>query len=111
MTLDLEAIDGCVGEAWSGDVPDGSHINVVLARRGSATAAAGLTALAQPRPGHAPLVVCLGAGNDRAHGGAGADLVRGGPGRDLILGGPGPDLLVGNGALDLARGGPGQGLR
>ena len=61
--LDLDAIDGCVGEAWSGTVPDGSHINVVLARRGSATAAAGLTALAQPRPGHAPLVVCLGAGN------------------------------------------------
>jgi 5,6,7,8-tetrahydromethanopterin hydro-lyase len=63
VTLDLEAIDGCVGEAWSGDVPDGSHINVVLARRGSATAAAAVTALAQPRPGHAPLVVCLGAGN------------------------------------------------
>jgi 5,6,7,8-tetrahydromethanopterin hydro-lyase len=61
--LDLDRIDGCVGEAWSGDVPDGSHINVALARRGSASAAAALTALAQPRPGHAPIVVCLGAGN------------------------------------------------
>jgi 5,6,7,8-tetrahydromethanopterin hydro-lyase len=61
--LDLDAIDGCVGEAWSGDVPDGSHINVALARRGSRAAAAALTALAQPRPGHAPIVVCLGAGN------------------------------------------------
>lgn len=61
--LDLDAIDGCVGEAWSGDVPDGSHINIALARRGSPAAAAALTALAQPRPGHAPIVVCLGAGN------------------------------------------------
>ena len=64
MTLDLEAIDGCVGEAWSGDVPDGSHINVVLARRGSATAAAAADGAGPARgPGHAPLVVCLGAGN------------------------------------------------
>jgi 5,6,7,8-tetrahydromethanopterin hydro-lyase len=63
MTLDLEWVDGRVGEAWSGDVPNGSHINLVLARRGSAAAAAALSALAQPRPGHAPVVVCLGAGN------------------------------------------------
>jgi 5,6,7,8-tetrahydromethanopterin hydro-lyase len=61
--LDLDRIDGAVGEAWSGDVPDGSHINIALARRGSAAAAAALTALANPRPGHAPIVVCLGAGN------------------------------------------------
>ncbi|MGZ4430793.1 MAG: formaldehyde-activating enzyme [Gaiellales bacterium] len=63
MTLDLDRIDGLVGEAWSGDVPDGSHINLVLARRGSATAAAAVAALANPRMGHAPVVVCLGAGN------------------------------------------------
>jgi 5,6,7,8-tetrahydromethanopterin hydro-lyase len=63
MTLDLDWIDGRIGEAWSGEVPDGSHINVVLARRGSATAASATTALACPTPGHAPVVVCLGAGN------------------------------------------------
>ena len=57
-----DPLDGRIGEAWSGEVPDGSHINVVLARRGSPTAAAAVTALANPRPGHAPVVVCLGAG-------------------------------------------------
>jgi 5,6,7,8-tetrahydromethanopterin hydro-lyase len=63
MSLDLDWIDGRIGEAWWGDVPNGSHINVVLARRGSPTAASATTALACPTPGHAPVVVCLGAGN------------------------------------------------
>jgi 5,6,7,8-tetrahydromethanopterin hydro-lyase len=63
VTFDLDAVDGLIGEAWAGEVPDGSHVNVVLARRGSPTAAAAVGALAQPRPGHAPLLVCLGAGN------------------------------------------------
>ncbi len=58
-----EELDGCIGEAWAGDVPNGSHINVVIARRGSATAAAGVAGLAVPTQGHAPVVVCLGAGN------------------------------------------------
>jgi 5,6,7,8-tetrahydromethanopterin hydro-lyase len=61
--IDREHIDGRVGEAWSGDVPNGSHINLVLAWRGSPTAAAAVSALANPRAGHAPVVVCLGAGN------------------------------------------------
>ena len=68
MTLDLDWIDGRIGEAWSGEVPDGSHINVVLARRGSATAASATTALACPTPGHAPVVVGPGAGNVGAAG-------------------------------------------
>ncbi len=59
---DLDDIDGSIGEAWSGDVPNGSHINVVIARRGSATAAAAATAFAVPGPGHAPVLCCLGAG-------------------------------------------------
>jgi 5,6,7,8-tetrahydromethanopterin hydro-lyase len=63
MTLDLEHLDGRIGEAWSGDVPNGSHVNVVIARRGSATAAAAVSALSIPGPGHAPVLVCLGAGN------------------------------------------------
>jgi 5,6,7,8-tetrahydromethanopterin hydro-lyase len=61
--MSLDDYDGRIGEAWSGEVPNGSHINLVLARRGSPTAAVAISALANPRPGHAPVVVCLGAGN------------------------------------------------
>ena len=61
--MDREQIDGRIGEAWSGDVPNGSHINLVVAWRGSPTAAVAVSALANPRAGHAPVVVCLGAGN------------------------------------------------
>ena len=61
--IELDDWDGRIGEAWAGDVPNGSHINLVLAERGSATAAVAVSALANPRPGHAPVVVCLGAGN------------------------------------------------
>lgn len=58
MTLD--DLDGRIGEGWSGDAPDGVHVNVVLAHRGSATAAAALTMLANPAPGHTPVLVCVG---------------------------------------------------
>ena len=58
----IDPLDGRVGEAWSGEVPDGSHINVVLARRGSPTAAAAASALAGPRPGHVPFLACLSPG-------------------------------------------------
>jgi 5,6,7,8-tetrahydromethanopterin hydro-lyase len=58
-----DALDGRIGEAWAGEVPNGSHINLVVAGRGSPTAAAAAGALASPRPGHAPFLVCLGAGN------------------------------------------------
>src|SRR4029078_3222078 len=61
--LDREHTDGRIGEAWSGDVPNGSHINLVLAWRGSPTGAVAVSALAKPRAGHPPGVVCLGAGN------------------------------------------------
>lgn len=61
--IELDDWDGRIGEAWAGDVPNGSHINLVIGRRGSVTAAAAISALANPRPGHAPVVVCLGAGN------------------------------------------------
>ena len=58
-----DPLDGRIGDAWAGEVPNGSHINLVLARRGSPTAAAALGALASPRPGHIPLLACLkGAG-------------------------------------------------
>lgn len=57
-----DPLDGRVGECWSGEVPNGSHINVVLARRGSPTAAAAAGALAGPRPGHVPFLACLSPG-------------------------------------------------
>jgi 5,6,7,8-tetrahydromethanopterin hydro-lyase len=57
-----DALDGRIGEFWSGEVPNGSHINVVLARRGSPTAAAAAGALAAPRPGHVPFLACLSLG-------------------------------------------------
>ncbi len=58
----MKAIDGRIGEAWAGTAPDGSHVNVVLAARGSPTAAAIVTAFTAPSKGHAPVLVCLGAG-------------------------------------------------
>jgi 5,6,7,8-tetrahydromethanopterin hydro-lyase len=57
-----DALDGRIGEGWAGESPNGCHMNVVLARRGSATAAAAVGALASPRPGHTPFLVALGAG-------------------------------------------------
>ena len=53
-------LDGRIGEGWSGDAPNGSHVNVVLAARGGPTAAAAIGMLAQPSPGHTPVLVCVG---------------------------------------------------
>ena len=61
--MNLDEVDGRFGEAWAGTSPDGSHINLVIGRRGSPTAAAAATAMADVRPGHAPFLLCLGAGN------------------------------------------------
>lgn len=58
--MNVEELDGRIGEGWSGVAPDGSHVNVVLARRGSPTAAAALSMLAHPTPGHTPVLVCVG---------------------------------------------------
>jgi formaldehyde-activating enzyme len=58
--MKLEELDGRIGEGWGGLGPNGSHVNVVLARRGSPTAAAALTMFAQPSPGHTPVLVCVG---------------------------------------------------
>jgi 5,6,7,8-tetrahydromethanopterin hydro-lyase len=55
-----DALDGRIGEGWSGEAPNGSHVNVVLARRGSPTAAAAVSMLAHPTPGHTPVLVCVG---------------------------------------------------
>jgi formaldehyde-activating enzyme len=58
-------LDGRIGEGWGGVKPNGSHVNVVLAHRGSPTAAAAVSMLAHPSPGHTPVLVCVGA--DEAH--------------------------------------------
>lgn len=64
--MSADALDGRVGEGWGGAPgPNGSHINVVIARRGSATAAALLGTLTTPAPGHTPILVVVG--EDQAH--------------------------------------------
>ena len=58
--MNLDALDGSIGEGWAGEAPNGSHVNIVLARRGSPTAAAGISMFAHPAPGHTPVLVCVG---------------------------------------------------
>lgn len=54
-------LDGAIGEGWGGDEQaTGSHVNVIIARRGGPTAAALMTAFTTPRPGHTPVLVCVG---------------------------------------------------
>jgi 5,6,7,8-tetrahydromethanopterin hydro-lyase len=53
-------IDGRIGQGWGGRGADGSHVNVVLARRGSPVAAALMTTFTSPAPGHTPVLVCVG---------------------------------------------------
>lgn len=56
----MDALDGRIGEGWAGERPNGAHVNAVLARRGSPTAAAAVSMLAHPTPGHTPVLVCVG---------------------------------------------------
>ncbi|MEO8967291.1 MAG: formaldehyde-activating enzyme [Solirubrobacteraceae bacterium] len=65
MSLGPSRLDGLIGEGWSGVDPDGAHVNVVLADRGTPTAAALLTTFTSPAPGHAPILVVVG--EDKAH--------------------------------------------
>jgi formaldehyde-activating enzyme len=58
--VNLDELDGRIGEGWGGVSPNGAHLNVVLARRGSPTAAAAVSMLAHPAPGHTPVLVCVG---------------------------------------------------
>jgi formaldehyde-activating enzyme len=59
--LTPEELDGRVGEGWGGPAgANGSHVNVVLARRGSPTAAVLLGTLTTPSPGHTPILVVVG---------------------------------------------------
>jgi len=58
--MNLVDLDGRIGEGWGGLAPNGAHVNVVLARRGSPTAAAALSMFAHPSPGHTPVLCCVG---------------------------------------------------
>jgi formaldehyde-activating enzyme len=61
MVAMIEDLDGRIGEGWGGDPgPNGSHVNVVLARRGSPTAAALVSTFTTPAPGHTPILVVVG---------------------------------------------------
>ncbi|MHB1567856.1 MAG: formaldehyde-activating enzyme [Solirubrobacteraceae bacterium] len=57
-------LDCLIGEGWSGTDPNGAHVNVVLAERGTPTAAALLTTFTSPAPGHAPILVVVGETKD-----------------------------------------------
>jgi len=58
--VNADDLDGRIGEGWSGEGVNGTHVNVVLARRGSATFAAAVGMFAHPSPGHTPILVCVG---------------------------------------------------
>jgi formaldehyde-activating enzyme len=53
-------LDGRLAQGWGGHGPNGVHVNVLLARRGSPTAAAITTAFTSPRPGFTPILASLG---------------------------------------------------
>lgn len=53
-------IDGRIAQGWGGAAPNGVHVNVILASRGSATAAAMTGAYASPSNGFTPVLVCAG---------------------------------------------------
>lgn len=57
--MDTDPVDGRIGEGWAGEDPNGSHINLVVARRGSPTGAQVVAALASPRAGYLPFIACL----------------------------------------------------
>lgn len=53
-------IDGRIAQGWGGSAPNGVHVNVIMARRGSPTAATMTSAFASPSNGFTPIVVCTG---------------------------------------------------
>ncbi len=54
-------LDGAIGEGYGGPPgANGSHVNIVLARRGTPTAAALLGTFTTPAPGHTPILVVVG---------------------------------------------------
>lgn len=60
MTTPPRDLDGRVAQGWGGDAPNGVHVNIIVARRGSATAAAMTSAFAAPSAGFTPILACAG---------------------------------------------------
>jgi formaldehyde-activating enzyme len=60
MTSHNHDIDGRFAQGWGGLKPNGVHVNVLLARRGSPTAASITTAFTAPSPGFTPVLASLG---------------------------------------------------
>lgn len=56
----LPDVDGRFAQGWGGEKPNGCHVNVILARRGSPTAAAMVHAFTAPSEGFTPILVSLG---------------------------------------------------
>ncbi|MEO6944879.1 MAG: formaldehyde-activating enzyme [Lacisediminihabitans sp.] len=59
MSVDVD-IDGRFAQGWGGHAPNGVHVNVLIARRGTPTAAAIATAFTSPSPGFTPILASLG---------------------------------------------------
>ncbi|GAB2678629.1 hypothetical protein GCM10027271_44640 [Saccharopolyspora gloriosae] len=53
-------LDGRIAQGWGGGKPHGCHVNVVLADRGSPTAAAMMTTYTAPAEGFTPILVSVG---------------------------------------------------
>ena len=71
--MNRRSLDGLIGEGWSGVDPDGAHVNVVLAERGTSTAASLIGTFTSPAPGHAPILVVVGETKDQLRAGVAAD--------------------------------------
>jgi formaldehyde-activating enzyme len=59
MTVPAD-IDGRFAQGWGGVQPNGVHVNVILAHRGTPTAAAMVNAFTSPGDGYTPILVCTG---------------------------------------------------
>ena len=57
----IEDIDGRFAQGWGGRSPNGVHLNVLLARRGSPTGAVVASAFAHPSAGLTPVLASVGA--------------------------------------------------
>lgn len=53
-------IDGRMAQGWGGLAPNGVHVNVIAARRGSSVAAGIITAFTSPSDGYTPVLACVG---------------------------------------------------
>jgi 5,6,7,8-tetrahydromethanopterin hydro-lyase len=58
--MSARSLDGRISQGWGGTPPDGVHVNVVLAERGSPTAAVLTGTLVAPQAGFTPVLVSLG---------------------------------------------------